>query len=230
MSLFKDRKASKKRKSKAAPEEWDEIEENEEEEKVETEREDEEVLAPTSEPKRNAESEDDFDDEDDLEGDEDGDDEDEDDDEDEMYLRKKSKHFPVGGLIFMFVLIGIALGAGYFGMTYYEKFHALNEQYNAARDTASAELAAAQDEFALADPDSPANVAVRDELKDVLLDDMREQVKQMESEEAELDSSIREAEEKMKELEGVEDFDYYKAIYDEYVEGREYVEELLSGN
>ena len=48
MSLFKDRKASKKRKSKAAPEEWDEIEENEEEEKVETEREDEEILAPTS--------------------------------------------------------------------------------------------------------------------------------------------------------------------------------------
>ena len=65
-------------------------------------------------------------------------------------------------------------------------------------------------------------------MKEVLLADIREQVAQMESEENELDASIHEAEEKMKELEGVEDFDYYKAIYDEYVEGREYVEELLS--
>ena len=228
MSLFKDRKASKKRKSKAAPEEWDEIEESEEEEEAGTQHGEDSSISYT---KRDDGPKDGYDEDDDPEDDEEDDEFEDDEDEDEKpHRRKKNKRFPVGGLIFMFVLIGIALGAGYFGMTYYEKFHALNEQYNAARDTASAELAAAQDEFALADPDSPANVAVRDELKDVLLADMREQVKQMESEEAELDASIREAEEKMKELEGVEDFDYYKAIYDEYVEGREYVEELLSGN
>ena len=128
----------------------------------------------------------------------------------------------------MFLLIGIILGAGYYGMVYYERFHAMNDQFDAARDAASAELVEAQKEYALADPDSPANVAVRDELKDVLLADIREQVAQMESEKNELDASIREREEKLKEIEGVEDFDYYKAIYDEYVEGREYVEELLS--
>ena len=228
MSLLKDRKTSKKKEKEAAEEKWDEIEESEEEEEAGTQHGEDSSISYT---KRDDGPKDGYDEDDDPEDDEEDDEFEDDEDEDEKpHRRKKNKRFPVGGLIFMFVLLGIALGVGYFGMTYYEKFHALNEQYNAARDTASAELAAAQDEFSLADPDSPANVAVRDELKDVLLADMREQVKQMESEEAELDSSIREAEEKMKELEGVEDFDYYKAIYDEYVEGREYVEELLSGN
>ena len=225
MSLFKGRKASKKKKSeiKAAEEEWDEIEENEESEEEETARGEEEILAAAETSKKNTGSEADFDDEDDEE------DEDEEDDEDEKpHRKKKSKRFPVFGLIFMFLLIGIILGAGYYGMVYYERFHAMNDQFDAARDAASAELVEAQKEYALADPDSPANVAVRDELKDVLLADIREQVAQMESEKTELDASIREREEKLKEIEGVEDFDYYKAIYDEYVEGREYVEELLS--
>ena len=224
MSLFKDRKASKRKRSKieAAEEEWDEIEESEESEE-ETERRAEEILAAADASKRNAGEEDDFDDEDDE------DDFDDEDDEDvEPRRKKKSKRFPVFGLIFMFLLIGIILGAGYYGMAYYEQFHAMNEQFDTALDAASAELVTAQNECALADPDSPANTAVRDELKEVLLADIREQVAQMESEENELDASIHEAEEKMKELEGVEDFDYYKAIYDEYVEGREYVEELLS--
>ena len=240
MSLFKGRKASKKKKSeiKAAEEEWDEIEENEESEEEETARGEEEILAAAETSKRNTGSEADFDDEDDEEDedeededeeDEDEEDEDEEDDEDEKpHRKKKSKRFPVFGLIFMFLLIGIILGAGYYGMVYYERFHAMNDQFDAARDAASAELVEAQKEYALADPDSPANVAVRDELKDVLLADIREQVAQMESEKTELDASIREREEKLKEIEGVEDFDYYKAIYDEYVEGREYVEELLS--
>ena len=241
MSLFKGRKASKKKKSeiKAAEEEWDEIEENEESEEEETARGEEEILAAAETSKRNTGSEADFDDEDDEEDEdeEDEDEEDEDDEEDEEdeydedekpHRKNKSKRFPVFGLIFMFLLIGIILGAGYYGMVYYERFHAMNDQFDAARDAASAELVEAQKEYALADPDSPANVAVRDELKDVLLADIREQVAQMESEKNELDASIREREEKLKEIEGVEDFDYYKAIYDEYVEGREYVEELLS--
>ena len=235
MSLFKGRKASKKKKSeiKAAEEEWDEIEENEESEEEETARGEEEILAAAETSKRNTGSEDDFDDEDDDEDDEDEEDDDDEDDEDDEDVekprrKKKSKRFPVFGLIFMFLLIGIILGAGYYGMVYYERFHAMNDQFDAARDAASAELVEAQKEYALADPDSPANVAVRDELKDVLLADIREQVAQMESEKNELDASIREREEKLKEIEGVEDFDYYKAIYDEYVEGREYVEELLS--
>ena len=250
MSLFKGRKASKKKKSeiKAAEEEWDEIEENEESEEEETARGEEEILAAAETSKRNTGSEADFDDEDDEEDedeededeededeededeeDEDEENEDEEDEDDEKpHRKKKSKRFPVFGLIFMFLLIGIILGAGYYGMVYYERFHAMNDQFDAARDAASAELVEAQKEYALADPDSPANVAVRDELKDVLLADIREQVAQMESEKNELDASIREREEKLKEIEGVEDFDYYKAIYDEYVEGREYVEELLS--
>ena len=235
MSLFKGRKASKKKKSeiKAAEEEWDEIEENEESEEEETARGEEEILAAAETSKRNTGSEADFDDEDDEEDedeeDEDEENEDEEDEDDEKpHRKKKSKRFPVFGLIFMFLLIGIILGAGYYGMVYYERFHAMNDQFDAARDAASAELVEAQKEYALADPDSPANVAVRDELKDVLLADIREQVAQMESEKTELDASIREREEKLKEIEGVEDFDYYKAIYDEYVEGREYVEELLS--
>ena len=229
MSLFNGRKASKKKKRKieAAEEEWDEIEEVEESEE---ETDSENKISSYAASKRSGRAEDDFDDEDDEELEDDEDDEyDEDDDEDEKPRRKKkNKRFPVGGLIFMFLLIGIVLGAGYYGMAYYKQFHSMNDQYDAAHAAAAADLAAAQEEYALADPDSPANTAIRDELREDLLSDLREQVKQMENEDAELDASISEAEEKLKSLEGVEDFDYYKAIYDEYVEGREYVEELLS--
>jgi len=130
----------------------------------------------------------------------------------------------------MFILIGIVLAAGYYGMGYYEQLQALNGQYDAAREEATAELAAAQEEYFLADPDSPANTDIRQELTDVLLADAREQVKELEGEEAELDASIHEKEEALKVIEGQENFDYYKEIYDEYVEGGEYVEELLSGN
>ena len=146
------------------------------------------------------------------------------------HKKKKKKGFPVGALIFMFVLIGIAAAAGYYGMQYYEQNRALHERYDTALAEASEELNAANDEYFLADPDSPANSDIREEVKSVLLADAQEKAEKLASEEAEIDAALHEAESRIGELEKVEDFDYYKAIYDEYVEGREYVEELLSGN
>ena len=154
----------------------------------------------------------------------------EDEEAERKHKKKKKNGFPVGALIFMFVLIGIAVGAGYFGMQYYEQNRVLHERYDAAVVEASEELNAANEEYFLADPDSPANSDIREELKSVLLADAQEKAEKLANEEAEIDAALHEAESRIGELEKVEDFDYYKAIYDEYVEGREYVEELLSGN
>jgi len=221
MSILKNPEtpARKKRKAEEAEDEWEEIEELDD-----SEEEEEEEERPPRKRRRSVVVEDEDEDV------EDEDDEEDDEEEEKTRRKKKSKRFPFGGLIFMFILIGIVLAAGYYGMGYYEQLQALNGQYDAAREEATAELAAAQEEYFLADPDSPANTDIRQELTDVLLADAREQVKELEGEEAELDASIHEKEEALKVIEGQENFDYYKEIYDEYVEGGEYVEELLSGN
>lgn len=187
--------------------------------------------------KRNLREEEEIDEDEELEeGAYDGEDPDEDEDfEDEetekkKHGRKRKKGFPVVALILMFVLIGVTLAAGYFGIQYMEQNRELHASYDEAVAEAAAELDAAKQEYFLADPDSSANTEIREELKSVLLADAREKAEKLESEEAELDATLREAEERISEQEKVEDFEYYKAIYDEYVEGREYVEELLSGN
>ena len=207
MSIQTERETSRKERKRRKLREEEETEDEDELEENEYDEDD-------PENEENLEDEEDFEDE----------------EAERKHKTKKKKGFPVGALIFMFVLIGIAAGAGYFGMQYYEQNRVLHERYDAAVAQASEELNAANEELFLADPDSPANSDIREELKSVLLADAQEKAEKLANEEAEIDAALHEAESRIGELEKVEDFDYYKAIYDEYVEGREYVEELLSGN
>lgn len=207
MSIQTERETSRKERKRKKLREEEETEDEDELEENEYDEDD-------PENEENLEDEEDFEDE----------------EAERKHKKKKKNGFPVGALIFMFALIGIAVGAGYFGMQYYEQNRVLHERYDAAVAQASEELNAANEELFLADPDSPANSDIREELKSVLLADAQEKAEKLANEEAEIDAALHEAESRIGELEKVEDFDYYKAIYDEYVEGREYVEELLSGN
>ncbi len=152
------------------------------------------------------------------------------DEDDEARRSRRKKGFPVGGLILMFLLIGVILAAGYFGMEYMEQYTALKADYDGRVAAAEAELQAAQSEYAEADPESEAHAAERQQLTDEMIAAAQAELDGIRAAEDEADSAIETAESRMKELEDVEDFDYYKAIYDEYVEGRAYVEDLLSGD
>ena len=143
---------------------------------------------------------------------------------------KKKDGFPVGGLILSLVLIAAILIAGYLGFQYYEEYSALVNDYETSVQTAESELAAAEAEFAEADPESAAHVAERQQLSAEMIAAAQSEIDELQEKVDQLDDAIRETEDTISEYKSVEGYDYYKAIYDEYVEGRAYIEELLSGN
>ena len=141
---------------------------------------------------------------------------------------RRAGRFPVGGLILTVVLIAVILAAGYAGILCYEQYGVIKAEHDAVVNAANAELAGAQAEYAIEDPDSEAHIAERQALSEEILREAKEEMARMEQEKGALDRSIAAAEDRVRELESQEDFDYFKSVYDEYVEGREYVEELLS--
>ena len=93
-----------------------------------------------------------------------------------------------------------------------------------------AERDAAAALYAEADPESAANVEARRQATDEMIAEANAEIEALRQKGEETDAAIKEAEKTIGELQDVEGYEYYRAIYDEYVEGREYVEELLSGN
>ena len=85
-------------------------------------------------------------------------------------------------------------------------------------------------EYAEADPESAAHTAERQQLADEMIATAKAELEALREKSAEADAAIDELEARIAELESAEDFDYYKAIYDEYMEGRAFVEDLLSGD
>ena len=81
-----------------------------------------------------------------------------------------------------------------------------------------------------ADPDSAANTAERQQVTDEMIAAAYAELEALREQSEETESAIRAAEEKISALQGAENVDYYRAIYDEYNEGRAYVEGLLSGD
>ena len=146
--------------------------------------------------------------------------------------RKKSKKkgFPVGGLILMLLLIGVVLAAGYFGMEYMEAYTSAKEEFESALQAAEAERDAAAALYAEADPESAANIAARQQVTDEMIAEANAEISDLQAQSEETDAAIKEAEKTIDELKDVEGYEYYRAIYDEYVEGRAYVEDLLSGD
>ena len=100
----------------------------------------------------------------------------------------------------------------------------------AALKAAESERDAAAAVYAEEDPESAGNVAIRKQVTEEMIAEASAEIDALREQSEETDAAIRVAEEKIAELQGVEGYDYYRAIYDEYVEGRAYVEDLLSGD
>ncbi|MBQ3482465.1 MAG: hypothetical protein IJH48_09150 [Oscillospiraceae bacterium] len=144
--------------------------------------------------------------------------------------RKKRRGFPVGGLILMLFLIAVILIAGYYGKQYMDAVTALRGEYESALQNAEAERDEAAALRAEADPDSAGHIAERELLTDGMIAEAESEAEALRKQGEETDAAIREAEKTISELQDAEGYEYYRAIYDEYVEGRAYVEGLLSGN
>ena len=61
-----------------------------------------------------------------------------------------------------------------------------------------------------------------------MIEEARTEIARIERHNDELDEAARQAEAKIGKLDTIKDYDYYRAIYDEYTEGRAYVEQLLA--
>ncbi len=186
------------------------------------------------EKERAAELEEDLDEEDLDEEEIDDEDEDDEDEDDDRPARKKGKTkkkgFPVGGLILMFLLMAVIAVAGYLGMQYYDQYTQTKASFDNALTAAEAELSAAQAEYAVADPESEAHAAERRQLSEEMIAQAEAEAEALRLKGEETDAAIKAAEDKISALADVEGYEYYRAIYDEYVEGRVYVESLLSGD
>ena len=144
--------------------------------------------------------------------------------------KKSGRGFPVGGLILTLFLIAVILAAGYYGLRYMDAVAALKSEYEGALQAAESERDDAAALRAEADPDSAAHIAERELLTDGMIAEAKAEAEVLREKGEQTDAAIREAEQTISELQNVEGYEYYRAIYDEYVEGRAYVEDLLSDN
>ena len=128
--------------------------------------------------------------------------------------RKKKRKFPLGGLILLVLLVACILASAYYGKRFYDQNRELTERYQDALKSAEAEL---------------------EEAKRLLPEDeeynkMIEECEAAQQENKQLEEEILSAEQEIDKLKQAEDFDYFRSIYDEYTEGRTYVEKLLAGD
>ncbi len=136
--------------------------------------------------------------------------------------------FPVGKLLIMLLLIAVILAAGYAGILFYEQYTVIKAEHDAVIDAANAELDAAMAEYDVANPDSEAHIAERKAVSEEILREAKNEMSRMEQDMGALDQTIADAESRIREMESQEEFKYYMSIYDQYEQGRDYVEELLS--
>lgn len=150
----------------------------------------------------------------------------------ETHRKKKARRrsFPAAGLILTLVLIAVIAAGAWFGIQYFQKLEALKARYADLSEKLSAQLVEEQQALRLADPDNETHTAEREMLRDALLQNAQEELDRVEEENRALDGEIAEQEALIREYEQQEDFDYYRSIYDTYKEGRDYVENLLSGD
>lgn len=125
-------------------------------------------------------------------------------------------------------LIAAVLVAGFFFARAFGQYHALRSQARDAVREAAETLAAAEAERAAADPESEASAEERRRTSEDMIKEAEAEIARIERHNDELDAAVREAGDKIRAFDAVEDSAYYRAIYDAYTEGRAYVEELLA--
>ena len=149
--------------------------------------------------------------------------------DEESQAAKQNEEKPKSGVrLVTLALIAAVLVSGIFCARAYGRYHALKAQYRGAVREAAETLAAAEAERAEADPESETSAEERRRASEDMIQEAKAEIARIERHNGELDGAVREAEAKIKALDTIEDSEYYRAIYDEYVEGRAYVEELLA--
>lgn len=143
---------------------------------------------------------------------------------------KMKKGFPYGGMILSFFLIAVIAAAGFFGLKYMKAYGTVKTEYDSALQSAEEERDAAEAAYGDALPDSAYNKAVQKQVTEEMIAEAKSEIEAIQKKNDETDADIRAVEEKIAELQTAEGYDYFRAIYDEYVEGRAYIEELLSGD
>ena len=144
--------------------------------------------------------------------------------------QEKATERPFGAMLLMFALIALILAAGCGIQFFTARYTAIKAGYENALASAEAALAAAEEERAEADSESAAHSEQRRKLTEQMLGAARSEIEILRQRDEAAEAAIAEAERTIEELQSAEDFAYYKAIYDEYSEGRAYVEEILSGD
>ena len=93
----------------------------------------------------------------------------------------------------MFLLIGVILAAGYFGMEYMEAYASAKEEFDSALQAAVTERDAAAALYAEADPESSANAAARRQVTDEMLAEANAELDVLREQSEETDAAIKEA-------------------------------------
>ena len=117
----------------------------------------------------------------------------------------RSGELSVGGLLVTLALIAAVIVSGFFCAKAFGQYHALRSQYR-----------------------GETSAALRQQTSEAMIEEARTEIARIERHNDELDEASRQAEVKIGKLDTIKDYDYYRAIYDEYTEGRAYVEELLA--
>lgn len=149
-------------------------------------------------------------------------------DEEKNNGMRKFRELPLSRQLVLLALVAALLVSGVFCARAFRQYRALRAPYSAALREASERLYAVAAERAEADPESETSAALRRQATEDMIAEGKALIAEIERHNAALDEAAAEAEAKIKKLDEIEDYAYYRAIYDEYAEGRAYVEELLA--
>ncbi len=143
---------------------------------------------------------------------------------------EKADRFFLHAVLMMLCLITIILAAGYWAVACGARYTALKIQYEEKIRAAQIVYDAAAAEYADADSDSEEHIAQRRQLSDEMIAAAKSKLESLRERSEEINAEIAGSEARIGELKSAEDYDYYRTIYEEYLEGRTWVEELLSGD
>ena len=128
------------------------------------------------------------------------------------------------------LLLIVAVGA-YGTITFREQYTALEQRYQGQVDAAQADLdAAVAESQGIVPSDTAEAEAQRIEQERVLLEQAQGEADSLTAEGADLDTAISAALAELAAAQVGEEYDYYKAAYDSYAEGRAQVERCLEDN
>lgn len=131
--------------------------------------------------------------------------------------------------VFLTILLLAVAAAGVFGaLVLREQYIGLERQYQVQADAAKADLdAAVAESQGIVPSDAAAAEAQRIERERVLLEQAQGEADRLTAENNRLDDEISAALNELSAAQTGEDYEYYKAAYDSYAEGRAQVERCL---